>query len=169
MAPDGVTPDLDPAPAGPVRDRVVALAAARLGNLAPDVVPSSLRAMARFTPSKRARLSAGPLSAALAGDPVLRQAVAAAVEAALPELVAAAEDGTADLADAAALAWLRRGPGWQEQVAGAAEVLAERAAAVQRSAGVDAVQRLTEQLEAARAGARAEAERLRAELAASGE
>ena len=155
-----------PAPAGPLRERVVALAAARLGTLGPDVVPASLRAFVRFTPSKRARLAAVPLHAALVSDPVLRQAVAAAVAAADPALVEAVEAGEAPLEDAGALAWLRRPQGWQQQVDAAAAALRDRAAASAQAAGVDAVQRLTEQLEASRAAARAETERLRAELAA---
>ncbi len=149
---------------GPLRDRVVALAAARLAALPPDAVPPSVRRFVRFTPSKRARLAAVPLSAALAADPVFRQAVAAAVTDASPDLVRDVAGGSAPVEDAAALAWLTRPPGWREQVEQATQELAGRAGAAQEAAGVDAVRRLTEQLEAARAASRAEADRLRAEL-----
>ncbi len=152
--------DVVPAPAGPVRDRVVALAAARLGDLTADVVPAPVRAFVRFTPTKRARLAAGPLAAALAGDPVFRQAVAAALPDVAPD---------AAPAERAAQAWLRRTEGWRPLVEQVAADLAAQEAGAQEAAGLDAVARLTEQLEAVRAGARAEADRLRAELAAARE
>lgn len=142
-------------PPGPLRDRVVALAAPRLSAVAADVVPATVRPFVRFTPTKRARLAAAPLAAALAADAVFRQAVAAGL---------AVPDDDAPLADRAAAAWLLRPDGWQELVDDAARALEEQAAAGAAAATVDAVARLTEQLEAVRAAGRAEAERLRTEL-----
>ncbi|MCW2666177.1 MAG: RNA-binding protein, partial [Frankiales bacterium] len=48
--------DQPPVLPGPVRDRLLALASARLGGLPAGEVPPALRAVARFTPAKRARL-----------------------------------------------------------------------------------------------------------------
>lgn len=155
MEPDEATP----APEGPVRDRVVALAAARLSALAPQDVPTPVRPFVRFTPGKRARLAAGPLAAALATDPVFRTAVAAALREAQPEPSAGAAPE-----DVAARAWLLRPDGWREQVERTAVQLQERAAASARTATLDTVGRLTAQLEAVRTAGREEAERLRAEL-----
>ncbi len=59
-----------------VRLRVVALAAERVGALPPDQVPAPLRAVARFTPAKRARLGALPLAAALESDEEFRERIA---------------------------------------------------------------------------------------------
>jgi predicted RNA-binding protein with PIN domain len=152
--------DTSPAPEGPVRDRVVALAAARLSALAPQDVPPPVRPFVRFTPAKRARLAAGPLAAALATDAVFRRAVAAAVREAQPDLPA---DAPAE--DAAARAWLLRTEGWHDQVVRTAALLQEQAADSARTATIDAVARLTAQLESVRTAGREEAERLRAELA----
>ncbi len=156
-------PREEPGLPGPVRDRVLALAAARLSALSPEEVPASLRAVARFTPAKRARLGAGPLAAALAADPVFRQHVAAGLP---PDLAALRSDPPpdADPEDLAVVAWLARPAGWQAVVEQAAEVVAERSRAAAGSATLDAVQRLTEQLEAVRATARADTDRLRAEV-----
>lgn len=152
-----------------VRARVVALAAERLGSLPADQVPVTLRAFARFTPGKRARLAATPLAAALETDVVFRQRVGEGLRAALPELAAALAAGSplpaAAPEDVAAAAYVLRSEGWRERVAQVAERLTAREDAAAGAARVDAVRRLTEQLEALRAGAREEAERLRTEAA----
>ena len=150
-----------------VRLRVVQLAADRLGALPPDQVPAALRACARFTPSKRARLAAVPLAAALETDAVFRQAVAQGLRQTQPEVVEALAHGTALPAappeDVAAAAYVLRLPGWRDQVARLAGELTSREGVAADAVEVDAVRRLTEQLAALRAGSRAEAERLRAE------
>ena len=64
----------------PVRQRVITLAPAVLGRLPADEVPAPLRAAARFTPAKRARLAGTVLAAALASDPVFRLRAAEQVE-----------------------------------------------------------------------------------------
>ncbi len=151
-----------------VRARVVALAAERLGSLPPEQVPAALRSVARFTPGKRARLAATALAAALEADVVFRQRVAERLREALPELAAALAHGGALPAaapeDVAAAAYVLRPEGWRERVAQVAGELAVREGALAGAAEAGAVQRLTEQLAALRAEARAEADRLRAEV-----
>ncbi|HEU0100768.1 MAG TPA: NYN domain-containing protein [Mycobacteriales bacterium] len=154
-----------------VRARVVTLAADRLGALKHDQLPSSLRAFARFTPGKRARLAAVPLAAALESDVVFRQHVADGLREALPELAEAVASGSplpaAPPEDLAAAVYVLRPPGWRERLAQAVAELAAHEDAAAGAVQVDAVRRLTEQLEALRAGARVEAERLRAEAEAA--
>ena len=153
--------------AAAVRERIVQLAAARLGVLPADQVPTGLRAFARFTPARRARLAAGPLAAALETDVAFRQRVADGLRDGLPALAAAVEEGTALPAappeDLAAAAYLLRPSGWRLLVAEASGALSTREDAAAGAADVDAVRRLTEQLEAVRLAARTEAERLRTE------
>jgi len=150
-----------------VRARVVALAAERLGTLAPEQVPGPLRPFARFTPGKRARLAAGPLAAALESDPVFRQYVADGLRETLPELTAALTEGAplpeVRPEDVAAAAYVLRTDGWRERIERAAVELAARDQAASGAAGVDALRRLTEQLEALRSSARSEADRLRSD------
>ncbi len=144
----------------PVRTRVLGLASDHLGTVAPDLVPIGLRAVARFTPAKRARLGSSELAAALDADAVFRQGVASRAKTAQPELAAALLSGdipaAADPDDVAALAYLLRVPGWEELVAAVATSLAVREASRADAAGLDAVLRLTEQLEAVRATGRTE-------------
>jgi hypothetical protein len=152
-----------------VRLRVVSLAAERLGQLAADEVPASLRQFARFTPSKRARLAAVPLAAAVETDPTFRANVANGVRQALPDLVAALEAGTppaaADPLDVAAAAYVVRTPGWQALVREATESIERAAERALLATDAAESRRLAEQLSAAKAAARDERERLRTELA----
>ena len=155
--------------AEPVRLRVVALAADLLGVLRPEEVPSALRPHARFTPARRARLAAGPIAAALESDPDFRDRIAAGVREAMPELAGAVDAGSAPPAaapeDVGALAYLLRPPGWQAVTGEVARTLSTAAAAAASAASAATVARLQEQLSAVRRAGRAEAERLRAELA----
>jgi len=155
----------------PVRLRVVSLAAERLGQLSAEEVPASLRQFARFTPSKRARLAAVPLAAAVETDPAFRANVAQAVRAALPDLVTALEAGTppaaADPLDVAAAAYVVRTPGWQALVREAAQTLEHASQRALAATDAAETKRLTEQLAATKAAARDEKERLRAELGAA--
>ena len=142
-----------------VRARVVGLASARLGGLKPDAVPSSLKAVARFTPAKRGRLGAVALLAALDSDPVFRQGVA---EEAKARQAGAGEPGDVE---AAAYAYVLRTPGWEQLVGRlATEAVARQA---EGSVQVDAVARLTEQLEAVRATGRQELAAARSEAQAA--
>jgi len=152
----------------PVRGRVVALASDCLGMLALEEIPTALRPFARFAPPRRAKLAATPIAAALETDPSFREQVAERVRNALPDLVAALEQGTtpaaADPLDVAAVAYLYRPRGWPAFVAGAVEEVARASSAAESAQAAEAVARLQEQLSTARAAARADADRLRREL-----
>jgi predicted RNA-binding protein with PIN domain len=154
-----------------VRQLVVGAAAEALSSMAPEQVPATLRAVARFTPAKRARLAAGGLAAALETDPSFRQTVAEQARERDPVLAEAVADGVplpAAPPDAlAAMAYLLRPPGWQGRLAAAAELLTASAYAAAGAAAADEAARLGEQLTAARSAARAEAERLRADVVAA--
>lgn len=161
-------PDPEPGAVLPeaVRARVLALASERLSGLAEELVPAALRPYRRFHPRKRAQLAALPLAAALEADPAFRQLVADTVP---QEVQAALRSGgplpAAPAEELAAAAYLLRSTGWGEVVARAAAELAERERVSAGAVEVDAVQRLTEQLETVRAQGRAEAARLAGELA----
>lgn len=179
--PDGPTPDR-PAPAAEpdpdrwggvlsaaARRQVVRLAADALGALPLADVPPTLRPFVRFVPARRARLAATPLAAAVDEDPAFRAQVAHQVRQVLPDLATAVADGrlppAAEPALGAAVAYLLRPPGWPDLVvaveqAGQAESGADRQLA-------QTVERLTEQLRAARATAREQLARARAELDAA--
>ncbi len=107
--------------AGPVRQRLVQLAGEVLGRMPAEEIPPTLRAVARFTPSKRARLGATALAAALDADPVFRARVADVVAAAWPQLVESLRQGASTAAsepiDTAVLAYLVRPEGWEDVVA----------------------------------------------------
>jgi predicted RNA-binding protein with PIN domain len=107
-----------------VRRRVVDVAAERLGAMAVEDVPPSLRPFQRFTPARRRQVVL-PIATALETDDDFRAAVADGIREALPELVAAVESGaevaTVDPDDVAAVAYLLRAPGWEERVAAAGE------------------------------------------------
>ena len=83
-----------------VRSRVLELAAEALADMATEDVPGSLRRFRSFTPARRARLAARPLSAALAGDQAFRRRVGDWVRREHAPLVTALEAHTAgDAAD----------------------------------------------------------------------
>ncbi len=103
-----------------VRIRVVALAEETLAALDEKDVPASLRAVRRFTPSKRARLGAAALGAALDTEPAFRWAVAERVRAGLPAVADAVDTGAGaaavDPADLAAVAYVLNAPDWAARV-----------------------------------------------------
>ncbi len=152
-----------------VRQRVVSYAAQALGTLAADEVPAQLKAVARFTPTKRARMGATQLAAALDGDAVFRQRVAAWTRAALPALTEALDRGeqpaAADPQELAALSYLLRQPGWTATVQVATDSIAAHERTTRSAQAQSAVARLTEQLQAVRAEAAAALDRARAETA----
>ena len=70
----------EPAGAGtvlpePVRQRIIALAAAALPGLPADEMPVPLRRVAKFAPNRRARLGGPAIAAQLAADPLFRQRI----------------------------------------------------------------------------------------------
>jgi len=133
----------------PVRRQLVELAAEVVGRMPAEEVPAALRPIARFAPTKRARLGAVALSTALDGDEAFRAAVADVVAQGSPELVEAIARGTSTAAsapvDVAVVAYLTRPDGWREALAAAVD----RWSAERHAVG----------------GARAEADELRAEVA----
>jgi len=143
-----------------VRDRVVILAAGRLGALPDADVPASLRRVRAFTPGKRARLGSAPLLAALASDRVFRAAVVAGVRAG-----DASPADPADPVDAAAVAVLL-GSQERDALLGAlrAQDEARAAEAAERAESVE-LARLRGELARARAAAAAFAAARDAELA----
>jgi predicted RNA-binding protein with PIN domain len=153
-----------------VRVRVLALAAAALGRLPAEEVPPPLRAAARFTPAKRARLAGTALAAALAGDSAFRLRTAEEAERESPAAVAAARAGdipaAADPVEVAAAAYLLRPAGWTAVLDRARDALAaatDRARARVRDEELD---RLRAELAAARTGEREQADRTRAAVEA---
>src|SRR5919198_1570025 len=61
----------------PVRARLAEIASVAVGELPPSDLPPALRRLARFTPSKRARLGARPLLSELRESTAFRAAVIA--------------------------------------------------------------------------------------------
>lgn len=153
-----------------VRQRVIGLAAETAGMLPPMQLPAALRAFARFTPSKRAKLAGTPLAAAVETDTVFRERIADRVREAFPEVVQAFDAGVlpaaADPRDVAALAYLVRPVGWPELVEEAerAARAAERAVADEHLG--DEVARLKAEIDALRDTTKADIERLKAEIVA---
>jgi predicted RNA-binding protein with PIN domain len=152
----------------PVRQRVVALAAAVIGGMPADEVPATLRKIATFAPNRRAKLAGAAIAAQLTTDPVFRQRAGSRVLDAAGDLGRAVRDGTvpaaADPVDVAALAYLGRPTGWTDLVAAAADTLrvdADSSAARER---LTAAEHRAARAEHERAVAKVEAEKLRDEL-----
>jgi predicted RNA-binding protein with PIN domain len=153
----------------PVRQRVIWAASAALTGMPVEELPSILRKVAQFAPSRRARLGGTVIAAQLAGDPVFRQRIAARAVEEAGELGAAVSDGispaAADPVEVAALAYLARPADWLTLVeAAGAAVRAEADSAAVSGLMRDAEQRAA-RAEHDRAVARVEAEKLRDELA----
>jgi predicted RNA-binding protein with PIN domain len=161
--------DDDVALVEPARTQVVMLAADLLGKLPADEVPAPLRAIARFAPTKRQRLGAVALAAALDADETFRGKVAQTVADTSPELTAAVRDGgstaAADPVDVAVVAYLTRPDGWRDAL-----VAANRRWAAERGVAVgqkDEIDRLRSELADLRAKLRAEPARVRDAVAAA--
>jgi len=99
-----------------VRRQLVELAAAVVGELLPAEVPATLARVRAFTPARRSRAGAVPLSVALDREPAFRQHVAGAWRALHPELAADVDAGSlpgaVDPALALAGVYLLRPPEW---------------------------------------------------------
>jgi predicted RNA-binding protein with PIN domain/uncharacterized coiled-coil protein SlyX len=153
----------------PVRQRVVALAADTLGRLPAEEVPPALRAAARFTPAKRARLAGAALAVALETEPQFRLRVAEAAEQQQPAVTDAVRHAqappAADPVTLAAVAYLLRPEGWPTYVARAERALAEQAELSRSAERDEIVTKLQTDLEETRAALREQAERAAAALA----
>jgi predicted RNA-binding protein with PIN domain len=151
-----------------VRARVVALAADVLGRMRSEEVPVSLRPVARFASSKRARLGASAIAAGLDSEAGFRARVLESAARAYPALVEALRDGTppaaADPVDMAVIAYLLRPPGWEDMVAAAGETTSRAESEARAARESAAAERLREQLSAARAAARENRDRYRQEI-----
>lgn len=114
MGTPGQTPVLDDLPEQ-VRSRVVAMTA----DVLPAVphLPATVRRVAAFAPSRRARLGASAITAALA-DEEFRDRVGV-------QVAARPAPDAEDRAALAARAWLTRADGWTEEVAAASAALAQ--------------------------------------------
>lgn len=151
-----------------VRQRVIALAAETLGRLPIQEVPASLRAAARFTPPKRARLAAAALAVALETDPLFRLQVAEVAEQQQPALTKAVRHAqvpaAADPVELSVVAYLLRPEGWPAYVERAEQALAEQAALSRSAERDEIVTKLQTDLEETRAALREQAERAAATL-----
>ncbi|CAO5173870.1 RNA-binding protein containing a PIN domain [Frankia sp. AiPs1] len=160
----------EPLPA-PVRRHVVELAARALADLPEAQVPPSLVAVRRFKPSRRARLGALPLAAAVDGE-AFRVRVAAWIRQHHPELAEAVEsaDGPPSAAPpekVAAVAYLLRAPAWPQLVEAAAASNAQDEVRLRADEAERTILRLTDQLEASQRSALRECDRLRAAVTAA--
>lgn len=151
-----------------VRQRLVELAARRLGTLPPEVVPAPLRRVARFEPRRRARLAATQIAAHLENDEAFRERVAEEFRETQSELAEAVEAGVAPPAAepvaVAAATYLLRPTGWVGLVEAACAQVERTVSAADEEATSRAVTRLREQVAAAKAAGREEMERFRGEL-----
>jgi predicted RNA-binding protein with PIN domain len=153
----------------PVRQRVIALAAAALVGLPADELPVPLRRVAKFAPNRRARLGGPVIATQLAGDPLLRQRLAGRVLAEAGDLGTAIIEGAcpaaADPVEVAALAYLARPDGWRDMVGAATHAVQAEAESAVVAERVREVEHRLARAEHDRAVARVEAEKLRDELA----
>jgi predicted RNA-binding protein with PIN domain len=165
---DGTAEVLDrPLPDG-VRRRVVQIASDGFGGLTLGELPAQLRQYARFAPNRRAKFAGNAMAAAVEADALFRQRIGEKFREAQPELAGALDSGSpppaADPLDVAAAAYVLRPAGWVKLVTAAGEEAqradAERADEENRAE----LERLREELAAAREHTRTETERLRAEL-----
>ena len=124
----GATSCPEPTLPEPVRQRVIALAAAAMPGLPADEVPVPLRRVAKFAPNRRARLGGPAIAAQLAADPLFRQRIGDRVvdRRRRPRRRrgrAASAPAAADPVEVAALAYLARPDGWRDLVDAAAEAV----------------------------------------------
>ncbi|APY88713.1 RNA-binding protein [Streptomyces alfalfae] len=168
---DGTAEVLDrPLPDG-VRRRVVRLVSDAFGGLTLAELPAQLRQYARFTPTRRAKFAGNAMAAALESEALFRQRIGERLRESQAELAGALDAGApppaADPLDVAAAAYVLRPAGWVKLVTAAGEE-AQRADAERADDETRAeLERLREELAAARGQTRAETERLRAELEAA--
>ncbi|MEV6315130.1 NYN domain-containing protein [Streptomyces sp. NPDC051776] len=159
-----------PLPEG-VRRKVIGLVADAFGDLTVAELPTQLRQYARFTPTRRAKFAGNAMASALESHTLFRQRVGELVREAQPELTEALDAGSvpaaADPLDVAAAAYVLRPPGWVKLVAAAGEEVQRAQAEKAEEDTARELQRLREELTAARSAAREETERMRTELDAS--
>jgi predicted RNA-binding protein with PIN domain len=147
------------------------MVAEALPSLGVDELPTALRAFAKFTPARRAKLGGHAIATQLATDPLFRQRVAARVVETVGAFGAAVAEGTppaaADPVDVAAVAYLARPSQWKALVSATASAIGEDAGKAELRARTREVERLTEQLDRLKVSARTDLDKVRAELAAA--
>ena len=133
--------------------------------MSPEELPASLRPVATFAASQRAKRGGTAIASALESHEPFRARVLAAADKTYPGLVDALRAGVppaaADPDDVALVAYLLRPDGWQELVAAAGVSTSGTAVMAQQGA---ITERLREQLDAARAESRASREKYKAEI-----
>ena len=158
----------EPALPEPVRQRVINMTAAALTGLPVDELPVPLRRVARFAPTRRARLGGAMIATQLAADPLFRQRVTGRVLEDAGDLGAAVLSGTppaaADPVEVASLAYLCRPPGWIKMVEAAGEMVRAEADSAAVTVLLREAEHRAARAEHDRAVARVEAEKLRDEL-----
>jgi predicted RNA-binding protein with PIN domain len=140
-----------------------------MGAMPVDELALPLRRVAKFAPTRRARLGGPVIAAQLAADPLLRQRLGTKIVETAGELGTAVAEGAApaaaDPVEVAALAYVARPPGWLDLVAAATDALrAEEQSALGAARTRELEQRIA-RAEHDRTVARVEADKLRDELA----
>jgi predicted RNA-binding protein with PIN domain len=162
LVPEPVLPE-------PVRQRIMALAAAALPTLSADEVPVPLRRVARFAPNRRARLGGREIAAQLAADPLFRQRISTRVVSDTGDLGAAVASGmapaAADPVEVAALAYLARPEGWRSLIEDAGQAVQAEADSAAVAGQMREAEQRAARAEHDRAVAKVEADKLRDELA----
>ena len=152
----------------PVRQRVIALAAAAITGMPADEIPPALKRVAQFAPNRRARLGGPAVAAQLVADPLFRQRIGTRVLDGAGELGTAVRDGTppgaADPVEVAALSYLARPAGWRDVVADIAEILKRDAGSAAVADRLAAAEHRAIRADHERAVAKVEADKLRDEL-----
>jgi predicted RNA-binding protein with PIN domain len=152
-------------PAG-VRSKLISLASQAITMMPAAQVPAPLRRCVDFAPAKRAKLVGAQIAAAVEADEDFREHLATQVRALVPDVVAALEadpaEGSAPTAEAVAVAFIMRTPGW-------ADIVRSSAAAEHGSRAVGGdlagtVDRLTAALASAKGQNKEIRSRLRAQL-----
>jgi predicted RNA-binding protein with PIN domain len=153
----------------PVRSRVIVMAASAMTSMHVEEVPVGLRRVAKFAPTRRARLGGAAIATQLTGDPLFRQRVASRAVADAGELGLAVLEGispaAADPVEVAAIAYLTRPAGWVELVEAATDAVRAEADSAAVTSMLRDVESRAVRAEHDRAVARVEAEKLRDELA----
>ncbi|MBU2670727.1 NYN domain-containing protein [Actinoplanes bogorensis] len=162
FAPEPVLPE-------PVRQRVIALAAAALPALPADEIPLPMRRVARFAPNRRARLGGREIAAQLTADPLFRQRISGRVVEDARDLGTAIASGVApgaaDPVEVAALAYLARPDGWRELIEDAGHAVQAEADSAAIAHQVRDAEHRAVRAEHDRTVAKVEADKLRDELA----
>src|SRR3954447_473954 len=153
---------------GAVRARLAAIAARALDAMPAAQIRVRLRKGASFTQARRVKLLGPHLVEAVESDADFRGHVAAqarALEPATAHALASAHPiAEADIAAAAAVAFLIRGDGWRDVVAAAEAAESSAQASEASGAAAEAVDRMASALDAARAEAKAARQRQRTQV-----